>query len=250
MKRIFSILLAILFAVTAWGGGMLNGIDDSPAERSSRRKPKILLAGDSAVAEYGEVSAPQQGWGQRLSEALGGEVQVCNYAIGGESSKSFIDSGKWNRLCENIRRGDIVIVQFMGNDQKQDEAHKTDPNTTYKQNLVKFIDDIRSKGGVPVLMTSVLRRQFTSEGILRRNMGAFPKAMREIAEETGTNLIDGEEWSYNWLTELGEAGAEPYYIVYKRGATKPDNTHFTKEGAEIVAKFIAGELIRLGIWVP
>ena len=211
------------------------------------RKGKILLAGDSLVTEYGESSAPQTGWGQCLSAALGGGVQVSNHAVGGESTKSFLENGKWQGLITSTISGDVVMIQFMHNDQKTAETHATDPATTYRDNLKKFISDVRERGANPVLVTSVLRRQFKN-GALVRNLGDYPAAMRAVATETNTPLIDCEEWSYNWLTGLGEEGAEPYYIVYKRGAESPDNTHFTKEGAEIVAKFIADEMIRLGIW--
>ena len=210
-------------------------------------KAKFLLAGDSLVTEYNESSAPQTGWGQCLAAALGGDVQVSNHAVGGESTKSFIDSGKWDRLMAETVSGDIVMIQFMHNDQKTYESHATDPATTYKDNLRKFISDVRAKGASPVLVTSVLRRQFNN-GVLYRNLGEYPAAMRAVAAETNTPLIDCEEWSYGWLTELGEEGAEPYYIVYKRGAETPDNSHFTKEGAEMVAEYIADEIIRQNIW--
>lgn len=211
------------------------------------RTGKFLLAGDSLVTEYGESSAPQTGWGQCLSEALGGGVQVSNHAIGGESTKSFIDSGKWQGLINSTLTGDIVMIQFMHNDQKTDEAHATDPATTYKENLKKFINDVKERGATPVLVTSVLRRQFKN-GVPVRSLGDYPAAMRAVADETDTPLIDCEQWSYNWLSELGEEGSIPYYIIDKRDPTANDNTHFTKEGAEIVANFIADEIIRLGIW--
>ena len=174
---------------------------------------------------------------------------MSNHAIGGESTKSFIDSGKWEGLINNTLTGDYVLIQFMHNDQKTAETHATDPATTYKDNLRKFVSDVRERGATPVFVTSVLRRQFDSNtGLPRRSLGDYPAAMREVAVETNTPLIDCEEWSYQWLSELGEEGSEPYYIVYKRGAENPDNTHFTKEGAEIVAEFIASELIRQNIW--
>ena len=214
---------------------------------SAQRKGKFLLAGDSLVTEYGESSAPQTGWGQCLSEALGGGVQVNNHAVGGESTKSFIDSGKWNGLISSTLAGDIVMIQFMHNDQKTDEAHATDHATTYRENLKKFIKEVKERGATPVLVTSVLRRQFKN-GVLVRNLGNFPDAMRAVAAETNVSLIDCEQWSYEWLTGLGEGGSEPYYVTNKRDPEKNDNTHFTKEGAEIVAKFIADEIVRLGIW--
>ena len=215
---------------------------------SVQRKGKFLLAGDSLVTEYGESSAPQTGWGQCLSAALGGGVQVSNHAVGGESTKSFIDSGKWGGLINSTLRGDIVMIQFMHNDQKEAETHATDPATTYRENLKKFIKDAKDRGATPVLVTSVLRRYFHSDGDPQRNLGDYPDAMRAVATETDTPIIDCEQWSYEWLKELGPEGSIPYYVIDKRDPTANDNTHFTKEGAEIVAKFIADEIIRLGIW--
>ena len=213
-----------------------------------QRKAKILLAGDSLVTEYSESAAPQTGWGQCLSAALGDDVQVRNHAIGGESTKSFIDSGKWEGLLEGVLSGDVVLIQFMHNDQKTDDAHKTDPATTYKDNLRKFISETRARGGVPVLVTSILRRQFSSNGLPQRSLGDFPDAMRSVAAETSTPLIDGEQWSYEWLSELGEEGSVPYYVMDKRDPSKMDNTHLTRDGAETVARMIAQGLRDKGVW--
>ena len=221
----------------------VTGISTTPSQG------KILLAGDSLVTEYNESAAPQTGWGQCLDSALGGDVKVNNHAIGGESTKSFIDSGKWAKLMDDTVRGDVVMIQFMHNDQKTAETHATDPATTYKENLKKFIKEVRDRGANPVLVTSVLRRSFHSNGDPIRNLGDYPDAMRAVSNETDTPLIDCEEWSYNWLKGLGFDGAEPYYVTNKRDSEAMDNTHLTKDGAEIVAKFIADEMIRLGVWV-
>ena len=215
---------------------------------ASQRKPKILLAGDSIVREYKENEAPQAGWGQYLAAALGGNVKVKNHAVGGESTKSFKESGKWNGLIEETLSGDVVLIWFMHNDKgSSKDGYRTDAATTYRDYLKEYISDVRGKGAVPVLITSILPRQFEN-GQPRRSLGDFPDAMRAVAQETETLLIDCEQWSYDWLAGLGETGSEQYYVVDKRDPEKIDNTHITHSGAEIVAKFIADELVRLGVW--
>ena len=209
--------------------------------QTTQRQAKFLLAGDSLVTEYKEDAAPQTGWGQCLAAALGGNVSVVNIARGGESVVSFVENEKWDNLMSQTVRDDIVMIQFMHNDQKSVDID------TYKSYLKRFISDVRAKEANPVLVTSVLRRQF-KDGLPTRNLGEFPIAMRAVADETDTPLIDCEEWSYGWLTELGADGAADYYILNKRDPEKNDETHFTKEGAEFVAEFIADELVRLGIW--
>ena len=212
------------------------------------RKPKVLLAGDSIVTEYGESSAPQAGWGQCLAPYLGTNVKVRNYAKGGESSKSFIDNGKWDSLLKTVLPNDVVMIWFMHNDRKSDVAYKTDPATTYREYLKKYVSDTREKGGVPVLVTSLLSYKFGSDGKALRSLGDFPDAMRAVAQETETLLIDVEQWSYEWLSELGEEGAAPYYLLDKRDPENWDTVHITYDGGNVIAKYIADEMIRLGVW--
>jgi lysophospholipase L1-like esterase len=212
------------------------------------RTPKFLLAGDSTCTEYNASAAPQTGWGQCLSAALGGDPRVDNFAIGGESTKSFIDEGKWANLVADIVSGDIVIIQFGHNDEKDDEAHHTDPSTTYKENLTKFINETRAKGGIPVLATSICRRFFHSDGTPQRTHGDYPAAMREVATATGTSLIDTEELTFQWLKDLGVEGSKPYFVLDKRDPSANDNTHLTLEGAQAVAGMIAQGLKTLGLW--
>ena len=223
-----------------WTSGAETNPDD--------RKPKVLLAGDSIVTEYGESSAPQAGWGQCLAPYLGTDVKVRNYAKGGESSKSFINTGRWGNLLKTVLPGDVVLIWFMHNDRREEEEYRTDAATTYRDNLRKYISDTREKGGVPVLVTSLLSYRFDSDGKALRSLGAFPDAMRAVAQETETLLIDVEQWSYEWLSELGEEGAAPYYLLDKRDPDNWDTVHITKEGGNVIAKYIADEMIRLGVW--
>ncbi|MBO4476402.1 MAG: hypothetical protein J5737_06755 [Bacteroidales bacterium] len=212
------------------------------------RKQKILLAGDSTCTEYGESSAPQEGWGQRLAEALGGDARVENHAHGGESTKSFLNNGRWDALRAGVFGGDLVLIQFGHNERKTDEAYHTEPYTTYKENLKKMLDDVHERNGVPVLLTSICTRTFNTDGTLRRSLGDYPKAMREVAAETGTPLIDIEEQTYQWLSSLGPEGSVPYYLMDKRDPAAMDNTHLTKEGAQAVAQMVAKGLRSLGLW--
>ena len=217
--------------------------------QTGERVPKMLIAGDSGCCVYGAESRPQTGWGECLSEALGGGVQISNHAIGGESTKSFIDEGRWAGLLSGIVPGDIVIIHFGANDEKSDEAHATDPYTTYQANLKMMIDETRAKGGVPVLVTSMCRLFYHSNGDPMRTHRDYPAAMKALGASTHTPVIDLEELTYQWLKELGSLeAATPYFIRDKRDATKDDRSHLTGEGAEIVAGMVAKGLKDLGVW--
>ena len=220
-----------------------------PFSCHAARKPAFHLAGDSLCCDYPESAAPQTGWGQCLAAALGDEsIVVFNHAVGGESTKSFLDSGKWEKLIAGVQKGDIVLIQFGHNDEKESEKRHTDPFTTYRENLTRFLDETRAKGAVPVLLTSISRRHFDGEGRLKRTHGDYPRAMRELAAATGTALIDMEEQTFQWLQELGPEGSKPYFVLDKRNPEAMDNTHLTREGAGLMAARIARGLRDSGVW--
>ena len=210
--------------------------------------PKFILVGDSTCRDYAESEYPQNGWGQRLAEALNDGSRVDNYAVGGESSKSFYDSGKWTAARADILAGDLVLIQFGHNDSKSVATHHTEPATTFKDYLMLYINEARARGGIPVLLTSTCKRTFDSNGQLQRSVGNYPAAMRELATATHTPLVDIEEMTFQWLTELGVEGSVPYYIMDKRDPSAMDNTHLTVEGAQAIAAMVAQGLADLGLW--
>ncbi|MBO4595248.1 MAG: rhamnogalacturonan acetylesterase [Bacteroidales bacterium] len=211
------------------------------------KKPsvRIHLVGDSFCSEYGPESRPQTGWGEMLGPALGG-AKVFNYAIGGQSTKSFIDEGRWDAAIARVKPGDLLLMQFGGNDQKVNSPSRyVEAYGGFYDNLNRFIEETRAKGGVPVLVTSPSRRYFHSNGSPRRTLEDYPDAMRKLAADTNTPLVDAEEMTHEWLAKLGDEASKPYFMVRVNGT---DNTHFTREGAEVVAGMIAKSLIEQGLW--
>ena len=238
MKRLIHSILAVLLLQ---GGAIA-------CQTLWAATPKILIAGDSGCCIYRAESRPQTGWGECLSEALGGSVKISNHAIGGESTKSFIDEGRWARLRAEIAPGDIVLIHFGANDEKSDAAHATDPYTTYQANLQSMIDDTRAKGGIPVLITSMCRLFYHSNGDPIRTHRDYPAAMKALGASADTPVIDLEELTYQWLKELGSLeAASPYFVRDKRDATKDDRSHLTGEGAAVVAAMVARGLKDLGL---
>ena len=98
--------------------------------------------------------------------ALGGflqpEVTVHNHAMNGRSTKSFIDEGRWAKIAEELQAGDFVIIQFAHNDEKKEDPKRyTDPATSFRDNLRRFIRETRAHGATPILATPVARRVST-----------------------------------------------------------------------------------------
>ena len=113
-----------------------------------------------------------------------------------------------------------------------------------------MIADVRERDGIPVLLTPVQRLFFRSNGEPLRTHKDYPAAMRDVAAQTGTLLIDTEELSWQWLKELGSVeAAAPYFVLDKRGNTEhPDRSHLTREGALVVAGWVAEGLRAGGLW--
>lgn len=125
----------------------------------------IFMIGDSTMANK-ELAGdnPERGWGQMLPGFLSEGIKVENHAVNGRSSKSFIDEGRWDIVVSRIKKGDYVFIQFGHNDEKDDPKRHTDPGSSFDANLVRFVNETRAKGGIPVLFNSIVRRNFGLPG--------------------------------------------------------------------------------------
>ena len=85
--------------------------------------PTVFIAGDSLVADY-ETEYPYNpltsfgSWGQNLPQYFEG-LAFCNQAHGGLTTNCFKQDGHWNIVLDNIKPGDVFMMQFGHNDQKR-----------------------------------------------------------------------------------------------------------------------------------
>src|SRR3546814_592671 len=156
-------------------------------------RPKhIFMAGNSTMANKPyRGSNPEKGWGQVLGLYFNEQVKVENHAVNGQSSKSFIDEGKWDNLLQQVQEGDYVIIEFGHNDEKKENPSRyAAPDGAYRQNLKRFVSDVRTKGGIPVLATPIVRRRFDESGQFYDTHGRYPDVVREVAAEEEVHLLD------------------------------------------------------------
>lgn len=207
-------------------------------------KIHVYLAGDSTMSDYEPERYPRTGWGQVFQKYFSDNITVFNHATSGRSTKSFIEENRLKQIDDQIRPNDYLFIQFGHNDSKEDEERHTDPFTTYKKNLTTFVETARNKQAHPVLLTSVQRRNFSSDGTVIDTHKDYPVAMRELASELDVPLIDITKTSTDLLQQIGEEPSkrlfmwiEPgQYDFYPEG--EQDNTHFSIEGAEEIAKLV------------
>lgn len=213
----------------------------------------IWMVGDSTMADKKPDAAPETGWGMIMQEFCNEKATVRNHSLNGRSSKSFITEGHWARILDSLEKGDYVIIQFGHNDEKPDTARHTDPFTTYKQTLRKYIDDTRSKEGVPVICSSIVRRHFDNAGNLRDTHGEYITAAREIAEETNTAFIDMEALTRKMVIEAGQEKSKEFFLFCAPGEfeNRPegarDSTHLSAYGARKVAGLFAERVKELNL---
>ncbi|MHC0431312.1 rhamnogalacturonan acetylesterase [Streptomyces sp. O3] len=219
--------------------------DSRPADTHSKerrcRMRTLFIAGDSTAAQKYAAAAPETGWGMALPFFLHKNLTVANHAVNGRSSKSFIDEGRLAPILDAITPGDLLLVQFGHNDSKSaDPDRYTEPWTTYQDHLRQYLDGARSRGARPVLLTSVERRRFDSDGNARSSHGDYPAAMRALADQEGVALLDIQALSLALWQKLGVEETKRYFNWTE---TEQDNTHFNPPGAIAVARMVADGLV-------
>lgn len=210
----------------------------------------IYMIGDSTMANKKNPDEnPEHGWGQVLPEYFNDQIKIDNRAVNGRSSKSFILEGRWESVLESLKPGDYVFIQFGHNDQKFNSPDRyTNPHSGYRYNLIKYVEEARSKGAYPVLFTSIVRRNFNEFGTLVDTHGAYPLEVRLVSSEYQVPFIDLQFLTEKLEERYGEEGSKKLHLhfevnehsYYKDG--KHDDTHLSNLGAHEVAKLAVESL--------
>lgn len=202
----------------------------------------IFLAGNSTVVD--QDREPWASWGQMIPSFLvPSTVVVANYAESGEALNSFVSAKRLEKVLSLMKAGDYLFIEFGHNDQKQ-KGEGVGAFTTYKKSLQFFISEVRKKGGIPVLVSSMHRRNFDSTGHIVNTLGDYPEAVRQTAKEENVALIDLNAMSKTLYEAWGEAGSVKAFVHYPAntfpGQDKElkDNTHFNTYGAYELARCI------------
>lgn len=202
----------------------------------------LFLLGDSTVVDEGEE--PWCGWGQLLPRFFKPKIAIANYAESGEAANTFVSSKRFAKVLTKLKKGDYVFIQFGHNDQKQKGEGKG-PFTSYKANLRYLTDEVRARGGIPVLITSMHRRSFDpATGKIINTHGDYPAAVQELAREEQIPLIDLNEMSRTLYEAWGEEGSKKAFVHYPAGTfpgqtdALADNTHFNSSGAYQIARCV------------
>jgi rhamnogalacturonan acetylesterase len=192
------------------------------------------------------------GWGDYIAPFFDeSRINIVNWALGGRSSRSFIEEGRWDAALAQMKAGDYVLLQLGHNDAKvlsdrgtikgvgeetQDVAQKDSNEVvtvhTYGWYLRQYVKDVRAKKATLVFCTPVPRNSWDSSGKMRGSMGDYSALMKQVAEEEDVLLIDLNAIVIKHYDELGqEKVANELFGV-------GDGTHTSLEGAKANASYV------------
>ncbi|EJG00207.1 GDSL family lipase [Flavobacterium sp. F52] len=192
---------------------------------------------------------PEHGWAQVLQPFFKENVTVINKAVNGRSTRSFINEKRWDSIYSKLKKGDYVFIEFGHNDQKiEDSARYTNPHTAYRYNLIRFVKESREKGAIPVLLTSISRRNFNEKGVLVPTHGDYPLETRLVAQEYKVPFIDLEYHTELLEQSYGPDKSKQLHLHFKAGENlyydkdKADDTHLSLLGATKVAEIVIAQI--------
>ena len=214
------------------------------------QKTTVYTIGDSTMANKKDPDRnPEHGWAQVLQPFFKDNIVIENKAVNGRSTKSFINEKRWDSIYKKLKKGDYVFIEFGHNDEKiEDSTRFTNPHTSYRYNLIKFVKESRERGATPILLTSIARRNFNQKGVLVPTHGEYPLETRLVAQEYKVPFIDLE-----YLTELLEQSYGPekskqLHLHFKVGENayydkdKADDTHLSLLGATKIAQIVVDQI--------
>jgi lysophospholipase L1-like esterase len=197
---------------------------------------RVVLVGDSTVNDAG-------GWGPGFRSFFASDMEVVNLAKNGRSSKSFRTEGLWAPALTG--KPDYILIQFGHNDGPgKGPDRETDPKTTFRENMTRYIEEARAAGAQPVLVTSIVRRSFAGDGKIKPDsLLPYVEAVRQLAAEQKLPLIDLYSMTVAQAEKLGPDGCAEIDARLPDG--KRDHTHLGPKGRQEIGRMAAQEFVKL-----
>lgn len=216
-----------------------------------QRNPVLYIIGDSTVKNGdGTGKNNQMGWGSVIAPYFDtAKIKVRNEALGGRSSRTFITEGRWDKVMEDLRAGDYVVMQFGHNDssplddtarargtikgigeeskeiynpimKKQEVVH------TYGWYMRKYVNDARAKGAIAIICSPIPRNTFVN-GKVARAGNEYGGWSQQVAKTTGAFFIDLNALIADQYDIMGADKVNAFFPV--------DHTHTNDAGARLNA---------------
>ena len=239
-------IIAVALSVTSFCLYAQDGTNSPPAILH----PALFLVGDSIMKTgTGTGDTGPWGWGSEIIPLFDpAKIHVYNEALGGRSSRSYIEEGLWAKVLGRMQDGDFVILQFGHNDSANSQGHP-DRTTitgvgdetiqlgvgdqkktvhTYGWYLRQYVSDTRAKGAIPIICSPVPRNTWF-DGKIKRGFDGYVRWAADTARVTATFFIDLNAFAADRYDALGEEKTATYFN---------DNQHTKKIGARLNAECV------------
>ncbi len=257
----FSLSALLIIAVTL-GCTAEQPAGQSSAAEEAPAKPTLWIIGDSTVKNGHNDGV---GWGEVLHEHFDTDrITIANRAIGGRSSRTFRLEGRWQRVLDEAKPGDFVLMQFGHND----GANPQDPQKprgslrgmgdetvtwhhphldreetihTFGWYMRQYVREAKEHELIPIVCSYIPRAP-------RRNQSPKPELetyglwAKQVAEQDGAGFLDlfgAINAAYRDIEMLKPHAVKERFFV---GGDR-DYTHTVRAGAEFNAHILA-DLIR------
>jgi lysophospholipase L1-like esterase len=211
----------------------------------------VYLVSDSLCEPNPESAYPRKGWGQYIDNYFADGVNIENRAVGGRSTKTFINEGRWADIKGTLKAGDYVFVSMGTNDQyigSPDNRETTEEE--FAANLKLFADEARAVGANIVFITPIPQWSATNPS---NNLNARSDVMRVAASANKITLLDVNAVGYAHFAALGgQVTADTYFLsaavwaAAGKAGMEEDLTHLNTVGADYIARTIAELLSQSG----
>ena len=227
-------------------------------------KITLYIVGDSTLSSFNDnYYYPRYGYGTQISNYLSDDVNVCNLAMSGRSSKSFLKEDNYKILKESIKQGDYLLIGFGHNDEKSDDIERftsanldIDNEKSFMYSLNEYYVKLALKvGATPILATPIVRcsvdNDYNHACAHITKDGNYQEAIINLGRITNTLVIDLTSLTKKRYLSLGYDEAKMYHAVtlgkYENNEIVPlmdsvDNTHLNIYGAKYVAYLVCSEL--------
>ncbi len=214
----------------------------------------VYVIGDSTVQTYKDNVYPQTGWGQVLGYFFdASKVKVLNYAIGGRSSRTFIEEGRLDEVKGKLQKGDYLFVQFGHNDRDYSKAARYVEPSQFSGYIQKYVDAGKAKGANVVLVSPMNLNGSRNVFSTGSNNYDARGMMQTVAKNNKIPFADLNMKSYNTYNTTYKS--MPDYVtryLYKKlekgeypnfpDGVNDGTTHFQEMGSMGHAQMICEEL--------
>ncbi|HVZ29971.1 MAG TPA: GDSL-type esterase/lipase family protein [Asticcacaulis sp.] len=216
--------------------------------------PSLYLVGDSTLRP-GPSTDGKVGWAERIQPYFDpGKLNVVDVAIAGRSARTFTTEGRWQKVLDVLKPGDVVIIQFGHNDGGVigDPAFKrradgkgigdevvNDPLPdgtpeqvhTFGWYMAQFVTTGQAKGATVILVSPIPHKQRWQDG---RDFANVADWDAQVAKAHNALFFDLTMIVTGAYKTLGPETVETFFA--------DKGTHTTDAGATLNAKCVVAGL--------